>query len=200
MFEEYFTQTLKKDEELVEILHRHWPSFAKPGLISLVLIIVPLLFIKFIIASSAATIVLLVYLAGVLAYLGYRWVTWYFDVFIITDQRIIDIEQKGVFHRTVSEASLGRVQDVTYTVQGFLATLMNFGSVQVRTASDGELKLTDIKDPEEVQEMIIELLSLSQSQEKMSAEELVSYIGGLKEKKAGADDDLESTKDSEGQE
>lgn len=195
MLENHFTQSLKEKEELIDIIHHHWASFAWPAAKVVVAFFWPFALITWILASFWFSIALLVYLALVLCYALYKWTVWYFDVFIITDLRIIDIEQKGIFKKTVSEAPLGRIQDVSFRVEGFFQTLFNYGSVTVRTASDGELSLTHVGDPEEVQSVIVELQKLNTQDTKMSAEELVEYIAKLHNKEeALPEDEAEKSK------
>lgn len=62
----------------------------------------------------------------------------YLDVWILTSQRLIAVEQKGLFSRTISEFELARIQDVTVDVHGIVATLLNYGNLNVRTASEHE--------------------------------------------------------------
>ncbi len=76
---------------------------------------------------------LFVWLFGLTAFLDY-----FLDVWIITDRRIIDIEQKALFSRTVSELELHRVQDVTAEVKGFFPTMFDYGNVYIQTAAEKE--------------------------------------------------------------
>ena len=62
------------------------------------------------------------------------WIDYYFDVWIITSERIVNIEQRGLFIRQVSELKFANIQDVTTEVQGLIPTLLNFGNVYVQTA------------------------------------------------------------------
>lgn len=62
------------------------------------------------------------------------WTNYYLDVWIVTNKRIIDIEQFSLFSRDLSEFRLDRVQDVTIEVNGLLPTLLHFGDVHVQTA------------------------------------------------------------------
>ncbi len=59
---------------------------------------------------------------------------WYLDVWIITNKRIIDIEQISFFNSEFSEFMLDKVQDVTIDKKGFLANIFNYGDVQIQTA------------------------------------------------------------------
>src|SRR5665213_978570 len=52
------------------------------------------------------------------------WIGWHFSVFIITDQRFIQITQKGLFHRAVADLGLSQIQSVNYEVSGLQETLL----------------------------------------------------------------------------
>jgi len=72
----------------------------------------------------------------VLAFFHYTWIDFYMDMAIITDDRLIDISQHGIFHRAIAEVSLLRVQDVNASTKGIFQTIFNFGRVDVETAGD----------------------------------------------------------------
>lgn len=63
-------------------------------------------------------------------------VDYYLDVWLVTSERIVNIEQQGLFARTVSEQDLHRVQDVTSEVKGFFPTTLDFGTVYIQTAGE----------------------------------------------------------------
>ncbi len=58
------------------------------------------------------------------------------DIWVVTDQRIVDIEQRGLFNRIVSELNILNVQDVTSEVQGKFGTFLDFGNIYVQTAGE----------------------------------------------------------------
>lgn len=60
----------------------------------------------------------------------------YLDVLVVTNRRIIDIEQKGLFSRIVSSVRFDRIQDITVEVHGIIPTLLNFGTLRIQTAGD----------------------------------------------------------------
>lgn len=66
----------------------------------------------------------------------HSFVDYYLDVWIVTDERIVNIEQKGLFNRTVAEQKLYRIQDVTSELKGFFSTTLNFGTVHIQTAGE----------------------------------------------------------------
>lgn len=60
------------------------------------------------------------------------------SAFIITNQRIIMVAQKSLFTRTISECALSKIQDTSVTIPGLLPTLLRYGSLAVRTATEQE--------------------------------------------------------------
>jgi uncharacterized membrane protein YdbT with pleckstrin-like domain len=66
------------------------------------------------------------------------WTDNYLDVWTLTNERIINREQKGLFNRVVSELELIRIQDITVEQKGFLATILGYGNVYIQTAGEME--------------------------------------------------------------
>lgn len=84
------------------------------------------------------------------------WTNYYLDVWIVTDHRIVDIEQFSLFSRDVSEFRLDRVQDLTVEVKGILPTLLNFGDLHVQTAGmHHQFHINDVENPYAVKDRII---------------------------------------------
>lgn len=81
------------------------------------------------------------------------------NTIIITDKRIVENEQLGLFNRKVSELHLFRVQDVSAKVGGFVQTFLSFGDVIVQTAAaDKEFIFEQIPHPERVKDTIMRLV------------------------------------------
>jgi len=85
-----------------------------------------------------------------------RWIDYYLDIWIITDKRIVDIEQKGLFRREVSEFSLDRIQDVTSETPNFIATILKYGNIRVQTAGSRPFTAQDIPDVTGIKDLILE--------------------------------------------
>jgi len=62
------------------------------------------------------------------------WTNYYLDIWIVTDKRIINIDQIHLFKREVSTLRIERVQDIKIETDGFFATMFGFGNLQVQTA------------------------------------------------------------------
>ncbi|MFH1745337.1 MAG: PH domain-containing protein [bacterium] len=107
-----------------------------------------------IIVLSASAYYLFVWLFSFFSFIDY-----YLDVWIITDERIIDIEQRGFFSRVISEQKLSRIQDVTSETSGAIQTLLGYGDVFVQTAAERErFFFHEISCPDGVRDMIIKLV------------------------------------------
>lgn len=85
------------------------------------------------------------------------WISWYFSVFIVTDQRLIQITQKGMFRRSVVDMGLGQIQMVNYEVAGLQETLLGFGTITMQTFV-GDLVIHDLHHPAKIQKKILEIL------------------------------------------
>ncbi|MFA6588368.1 MAG: PH domain-containing protein [Patescibacteria group bacterium] len=93
------------------------------------------------------------------------WLNFYLDVWIVTNERIINIVQQRLFHRMVSEQKLYRVQDVTWEMKGVVANLFRFGNVHVQTAGeDDRFTFENISQPEKVAHEIMSLLESIEKQ------------------------------------
>jgi uncharacterized membrane protein YdbT with pleckstrin-like domain len=92
----------------------------------------------------------------------------YLDLWIITNHRIIRIDQSGFFDRQVSSLHLNRVQDVQTDVRGLLAELFGYGTLSVETAGDdaGRFRIRGIAHVKTLRDMIMK--ELTDRQEKMA--------------------------------
>lgn len=85
------------------------------------------------------------------------WIAWYYSYFIVTNQRLIQITRKGLFHKTVIDMNLSQIQSMNYQVDGFQATALGFGTMMIQTYM-GDLVIHEIHHPEKVQKKIAAIL------------------------------------------
>jgi uncharacterized membrane protein YdbT with pleckstrin-like domain len=95
-------------------------------------------------------------LLGILVFIP-SWIGWNFSVFIITDQRFIQITQKGLFHRAVADLGLSQIQSVNYEVSGMQETLLGFGTIKMQTYV-GDLVIHDVHHPAKIQKKLLTIL------------------------------------------
>jgi hypothetical protein len=87
-----------------------------------------------------------------------KFLNWYFNVYIITTERIIDVDFISLLYKQVSEAQIAKIQDVTYTMGGLARAVFNYGDVLIQTA--GELPNFDflaVPHPNKVAAVIAEM-------------------------------------------
>lgn len=107
------------------------------------------------------TLILLIYYSLLLTGLIRNFFDWYYDVYIVTNERILDYEFKPFVGYTLTEAPLDSIQDVEEKSLGFLADIFDYGSIKVRTASTaGELSFDYIADPVQVRDTISDLAKI----------------------------------------
>jgi hypothetical protein len=60
--------------------------------------------------------------------------SWYFNVYILTNKRIVDIDFHQLLYRKISSTELSNVQDITYTRGGIPQALFDYGDLHIQTA------------------------------------------------------------------
>jgi len=83
---------------------------------------------------------------------------YYLDLWVLTNDRLLNVEQEGVFSRTVSELDLYKIQDTTSEVKGILPSLFGYGTIYIQTASEKErFVLKQVPNPHEVRRLIMNM-------------------------------------------
>ncbi len=145
-------------EEEVEFVFRQHPVVMRKALIlSLGLFTVAVAPIAFWPHQSWAWWSVLVGFVVALLIFGYRMLSWYFSVFIITNERFIQIKQRGFFDKQVQDIAHSRIQSVNYQVKGMQETMFKFGTITIQTFV-GDIKLRCIHHPEEVQQHLNQII------------------------------------------
>lgn len=161
----------RKDEKVELFLRRHWATNTKLFISFLFFLGAPLIAGFAFYADKIETwyhhpflgpllsTVMIIYFFSVWLFTFTEFTDYYLDTWIVTNERIINIEQKGLFSRVASELPLDAVQDVTSDVQGVIHTMFDYGDVIVQTA--GQIKqfhFKEIPTPEKIKEQIIHIV------------------------------------------
>jgi uncharacterized membrane protein YdbT with pleckstrin-like domain len=166
---------LAPDEHIQHIVRRHWYSLVvtgvADGIVFLLCAVVlgafdsaPALQATFGIDNVRAILVstYLISLVGLLLWMHFFavWTDHWLDAWVVTNKRIIDIEQKGFFNRQVSSFPLERIQDVTYETRGLIAMWLHFGTVRIQTASiSNDFILHQVPNPDLVKERVMDAIA-----------------------------------------
>lgn len=166
----FLIPNVRPGETLAFLLRRHWMTIVRRMLVYAFTFVLPL--ILFVIfrevllpplgerATGGVVLVMgasLYYLfLGVYAF--HAWLDYSLDVWIVTNERIMNIEQYGLFSRVTAELPLDAIQDVTVEVHGALPTLLKYGDVHIQTAAETPRFLfDDVPNPSDVASAILAL-------------------------------------------
>ena len=161
---------LEDGEELTKVVRKHW-FIITMELIGIGFLAILPLFVLFGFAfipendilpdgltpySLLISFSLLLWFVITIMMAAMAWTHYYLDLWIITDRRIIVVEQLGFFNRKVSSFRIERLQDIKVSVNGIIATFLNFGTIRAQTASAAEsnFKNTGLPDPRGLQSLI----------------------------------------------
>lgn len=92
----------------------------------------------------------------------YAFLDYYLDVWIVTNYRVIGVEQRGLFNRTVAEYKLFRIQDVMAEQKGIFSTVVDYGNVHIQTAGEQQIvEFKQIPNPNHVARELIRLIEFN---------------------------------------
>jgi hypothetical protein len=132
---------LQRDERVVLFTRRHWvflwPRFAFHALIGLVPVIVLLVVVSWgSVLWKILGIVELLWLGYWAARCFFDWFSYNNDIWVVTNQRIIDAVKPNFFKSRLASADLVDVEDIAVEHEGVLPTLFKFGSLRCQTAAE----------------------------------------------------------------
>lgn len=174
----YHFEGIGESEEILRVVHRNWfyifeqflLIFLMFGALALSLVFLPRMFplIKMGALHELFLFTESLFLLGIWVFGFLIWIDYYFDIWIITSQRIINIEQQGMFSRRVSELNYAKIQDVSTEVQGFIPTVINFGDVEVQTAGEeGNFVFRTVSDPYAIKNLIMQQIKNEDAQNQL---------------------------------
>ena len=157
------------DDEDVLLVFRKHPVVMRRGLVfACVGLLIPMLVVvgmNFVYANNPEKLptVMTFYIAlaigfllGLLIMLPW-WISWNYSVYIFTDQRMIQITQKGLFKRSMVAIGVDQIQMVNYEIDGIEQTLLGFGTIVVQTYV-GSLTISHVHHPAKIQKKLLHLL------------------------------------------
>lgn len=164
-------QSQHPDEQIVLALRRH-PITNVPW----VLVAIGMVFFPFfvsilpIVSFFPATVQVMSWVAWYLivtAFVLENFLSWFFDLNLITDERIVDIDFDNLLYKRISSAKIENIEDVTSSTGGFIRSMLHFGSVFIQTAGEKrEFEFRDVPQPEKVIRILNDMM-LQEEQEKI---------------------------------
>lgn len=138
----------QRDDEEVQFIFRRHMVTARKGLILLLLMaglgMVPML------VWRGQTVMFWVWLGflfiGLILFL-YEQMLWYFSIYIVTNQRIRQVSQQGLFKKTVVDLGLDKIQSISYNVPGLFGGMFGYGTLLIQTQV-GDMTISMVSKPE----------------------------------------------------
>lgn len=95
----------------------------------------------------------------ILMYAFCKYLIWFFSAYLITNNRLVDVDFLGLFNKEYTETLIDNVQDVTSEIKGPIQVVFNYGLVLVQTASEkAEIEFEDVPHPDIVTKVIGDLV------------------------------------------
>lgn len=168
-------ETQDSDEKVYVLVRAHWLTNLGWVLRNFILSILPFIVMSVLEANGivinvgelsiqTTTIIGLLYYSFIFTNVVSSFIDWYFDPFIVTDQRIMDYDYKPYSNYSVSEISLQDVQDVKERSAGLVGDIFNYGNVFVYSASDAsEMICKNVPSPTKVRDIITDLSNVAKT-------------------------------------
>ncbi len=160
---EKYPVSLQKDEKVIKLLRRHPARLILDIVLTVIIEIIVLVALFWLQGLTASwgwlgwlwNILIIITVAGGLIFIGVEFYRYRNDVWLLTNQRIIDSTRNSPFNQTVSSADLVNVQDMNFHKRGVLATMFNFGDVTCQTASHTQhFTFRGVPRPEDVLHLV----------------------------------------------
>lgn len=158
---------LQKEEQLVSILKTHPIYFVLKMLITAFVAFLPIILLRIIspkdgeFIAQALNIVSVVWfiVSAVVAY--FIWYRYQHDMWIVTDQRVIDSTKNHWFHHRMASTDLINIEEMTIERSGIVPTLFGFGDLICQTAGGANAKgafvFDGVPNPGKVLELVDDL-------------------------------------------
>lgn len=158
----------EKDERILLYLRKHFITNLPWITIVLTLLTLPsLLFFlditqitifSFLSSQDYIFLILLYYLV-ILTYAFVEFITWFYNISLVTTKRIVDIDFSNLVYHNVAATKLELVEDVDYSQTGFIRSLFNYGDVFVQTAGGKvNFDFLAVPKPSRVEKSIVDLI------------------------------------------
>ena len=111
---------------------------------------------------AASTFFNIFSIAVIFAYIWLNFLRWYFEVGIVTNERIVDIEFKSILYKEVSITNVDNIEEISSRSGGYIGALFNYGNVHIKTAGANEdIEFMNVPNPTAIIKLINRLTDAS---------------------------------------
>jgi len=155
-------ETQEDDEDIILLLRRHPVTNVGWIVLASLMILAPLLLRFFpildFLPSRFQIVAVLIWYLITLAFIIEQFFDWFFNVYIVTNKRVIDVDFVNLIYKQVSDANLERIEDVTFKMGGVVRTIFNYGDLYIQTAAEiPNFEFEAIPNPSRVEKILQEV-------------------------------------------
>lgn len=150
-----FKNYLEDGEKILDTAHKHIIKFKLAAAKASTLGVVAPILVYYIFPTPQIFVVAIMWLIVGLGGLLYHFLDWYYDVWLITNLGVVAIRREGFFDVATQRIDYHFINDVSYTIKGVLATLLNYGDLNIdKMAASVPIVLHDAASPRKVERKI----------------------------------------------
>lgn len=154
-----------KNEKVILMIRSHpitkWQCVFNAVLLILAIITFDLFFSNLVVFKQAL-IINVFSLVFVFSYLWFNFLHWFYNVGIITNERVVDVDFINVVYREINSARLEKIEDITSRGVGYFGSLFNYGNIFIQTAgAEINIEFPNVPNPSSIIDTINNLLEES---------------------------------------
>ncbi|KKU45834.1 MAG: hypothetical protein UX64_C0021G0006 [Microgenomates group bacterium GW2011_GWC2_46_7] len=95
-----------------------------------------------------------------------KFMGWFFNIYLITDERVVDVDFLNIFFRKISTAKIQDIQDVNVTSSGAMETFFGYGNVFIQTAAEvSQFEFLAVPKPDVVGKILNRMIDLEEQEQ-----------------------------------
>lgn len=162
----------QEDEEVIVLFMRQHPIVNLPWvMLTIFLLVLPPLFEYFppyaMLPAGYQWVVTLTFYLFVAGFALSRLMNWFYNIYIVTDERIVDVDFINLFYRVISTAKIEEIQDLSVIQSGVWETFFNYGRIELQTAAEvTQFEFNRLPRPDKIGKIINQMID-QEEQEKI---------------------------------
>lgn len=163
--------TQSEEEKIMLLLRKHVITNVPWILLVILMMMAPFLLNFFplldFMPANFQVMALIIWYLLIISIIFEQFLIWFFNVYIITDERVVDFDFHSLLYKSVTEAKINKIQDKTYTMGGLVRTIFNYGDIKIQTAGAvPEIDFDAVPCPSDVIKKLEELINIEEVEER----------------------------------
>lgn len=164
---------IQHDDEPVLLMLRQHPIVNVTWiLLTILLIIAPIIVLPYIpflefLPARFQFVAILGWYTMTFGYALEKFLIWFFNIYLITDERVVDMDFYNLLFKKISEAKIENIEDITTSNNGLLQSIIDFGDIRIQTAAEiPEIQFERVPHPDQVAKFLSEMI-MQEEQERI---------------------------------